>query len=127
MAGIKYKKQEVKMGQIVSDVSDILNYQDNKKNTNAKKKQILADIAKDEQEKQNLVKKVLASQRAKYGASGMSNNGLTEDAVLTRMKKETEQPYDSKKDANIKKLKNTKTTKKNLLLSALSHLDKLVG
>lgn len=115
------------MGQIVSDVSDILNYQDSKKTTKATKKQILADIAKDEQEKRNLVKKVLGAQRAKYSASGMSTNGLTEDAVLTRMKKESEQPYDSKKDANIKKLKNTKTTKKNLLLTVLSHLDKLVG
>ena len=115
------------MGQIVSDVSDILDYQDNKKTIKATKKQILADIAKDEQEKQNLVKKVLGTQRAKYGVSGMSTKGLTEDAVLTRMKKEAEQPYDSKKDANIKKLKNTKTTKKNLLLTVLSHLDKLVG
>ncbi len=115
------------MGQIVSDVSDILNYQNNKKQEKASKKQILADIAKDEQEKQNLVKKVLATQRAKYGASGMSNKGLTEDAVLQRMKKEAEQPYDSKKSANIQKLKNTKTPKKNLLLGILSHLDKLVG
>ena len=116
------------MGQIVSDLSSILEYQNDKKNVNATKKQILADIAKDEHEKQNLVKKVLATQRAKYGASGMSNNGQTEKAVLNRMQQETEQPYDSKKLANIKKLKATKTpNKKNLLLTMLSRLEKLVG
>ena len=115
------------MGQIISDVTDVLNYQNNKKTANENKKQILSDIAKDEQEKQNLVKKVLSAQRAKYGASGMDGKGLTEDAVLARLKKETEEPYDSKKDANIKKLKNNKTPKKNLLLTALSHLDKLIG
>ena len=115
------------MGQMITDVSDILNYQSNKKNANATKKQILADIVADENQKQNLVKKVLATQRAKYGASGMNNKGLTEDAVLTRLKKETEQPYDSKKEVNIRKLKNAKVKKKNLLLTALAHLDKLVG
>lgn len=115
------------MGQIVSDVSNILEYQNDKKNAAKTQKQILADIAKDDQEKQNLVNKVLAKQRAKYGASGMATKGQTEDAALARMKQETEQPYDSKKAANIKKLKNTKTTKKNLLLTMLARLDKLVG
>ena len=115
------------MGQIISDVTDILNNQNNKKNAHENRKQILANIAKDEQEKQNLVKKVLGAQRAKYGATGMDSKGLTEDAVLARLKKETEEPYESKKDANLKKLKNNKTTKKNLLLAALSHFDKLIG
>ena len=115
------------MGQIISDVTDVLNYQNNKKANKETKKQILSDIAQNEQEKQNLVKKVLSTQRAKYGASGMTTNGLTEDAVLTRLKKETEKPYDDKKEANLKKIKKTKTAKKNLLLAALSHLDKLIG
>lgn len=115
------------MGQMISDVSDILNYQNNKKETNATKKQIMADIAENENQKQNLVRKILATQRAKYGASGMDNKGITEDAVLERLKKETEQPYDSKKAASIRKLKNTKTKKKNLLLAALAHFDKLLG
>ena len=115
------------MGQIVSDVTDILNYQDSKKDANATKKQILADMAADETEKQNLVKKVLASQRAKYGASGMSGKGLTEDAVLNRMKSETEKTYENKKKTNLNKLKNAKAKKKNLLLSMLQHFDKLIG
>ena len=113
------------MGQIVSDVTDILNYKD--KNANETKKQILAEIAADENEKQNLVKKVLASQRAKYGAAGLSGNGQTEEAVLNRIKAETEKPYENKKKTNLNKLKNTKTAKKNLLLSVLQHFDKLIG
>lgn len=115
------------MGQIVSDVTDILNYKDSKKDANATRKQILAEIAENEAEKQNLVKKVLASQRAKYGASGMSGKGLTETAVLNRMKAETEEPYENKKKASLKKLNNTKAAKKNLVLSVLQHLDKLIG
>ena len=115
------------MGQIVSDVTDVLNYHNDKKNTNETKKQIMADLAADESEKQNLVKKSLAAQRAKYGAKGMSNKGQTEDAVLERIKSEVENPYDKKKKANIEKLKNTRTKKKNLLMSALEHLDKLIG
>ena len=115
------------MGQIVSDVTDILNYKDSKKNANETKKQILAEIAADEAEKQNLVKKVLATQRAKYGATGRSSNGLTEEAVLKRIKTETEEPYENKKKTNLNKLKNARATKKNLVLSALQHFDKLIG
>lgn len=115
------------MGQIISDVTDILNYKDSKKNANETKKQILAEIAENEAEKQNLVKKVLATQRAKYGASGMSGRGLTEEAVLNRIKTETEQPYENKKKTNLNKLKNTKANKKNLVLSVLQHFDKLIG
>ena len=114
------------MGQILSDVKDILNYQDNKKADKESKKQILEQISKDENEKQNLVKKVLASQRAKYGASGMSSDGLTENAVLERMKNETEKPYETKRETNLKKLKNVKTKKKNLLVSVLEHMDDLI-
>ncbi|MBO7509463.1 MAG: hypothetical protein J6T57_04285 [Alphaproteobacteria bacterium] len=115
------------MGQVISDVTDILNYQDSKKNANETKKQILAEMASDENEKQNLVKKVLASQRAKYGAKGMSNNGITEETVLNRMKSEAEKPYENKKKINMSKLKNARATKKNLVLSALEHMDKLLG
>lgn len=114
------------MGQILSDVTDILNYQDNQKNTKNSRKQILQDIANDEMEKQNLVKKVLATQRAKYGATGMSNTGITEEKVLARLKTETEKPYDDKKRANMTKLKNTKAEKVNLLSSLLRRFEKLV-
>lgn len=114
------------MGQILSDVTDILNYQDNKKETKLNKQQILEQISKDDGEKQNLVKKVLASQRAKYGASGMSPKGLTEKAVLERLKDETEKPYETKRQTNLNKLKHIKTKKKNLLVSVLEHMDDLI-
>ena len=74
------------MGQIVSDVTDILDYKDAKKTANNKRKEILTQMAADEAEKTNLVKKVLATQRAKFGASGMSGNGVSEVAVLKRIK-----------------------------------------
>lgn len=114
------------MGQVISDVKDVLNYQDDKQNAKKTRQEILKQMASDEDEKQNLVNKVLASQRAKYGASGMKSGGQTEEAVLKRLKAETEKPYQDKKRANLNKLKNTNAKKKNLLLAALEHMDKLV-
>ena len=114
------------MGQVVSDVKDILNYQDSKQKNAATRKEIIRQMAADEETKQNLVNKVLATQRAKYGASGMKNRGQTEDAVLQRIKDETEKPYNDKKQSNLNKLKNARAKKKNLLLAALEHAEKLV-
>lgn len=65
------------MGQLVSDVSEILEYKQNKKEAKLQRQEILRQMAADEQTKNNLVKKALATQRAKYGAGGMSNQGLT--------------------------------------------------
>ena len=115
------------MGQIISDVTDILNYQGSKKDAKSEKKQILEEMVKDDKEKENLVKKVLATQRAKYGASGMSTKGTTEEAVLERLKQETAEPYEEKRMANLNKLKNTNAKKKNLVTSILKRFDKLVG
>ena len=114
------------MGQILSDVKDILNYTDSKQEAKATKNQILEQLSKDEGEKQNLVKKVLATQRAKYGASGMSSKGITEKAVLERMKDETEKPYEAIRQTNLNKLKNIHAKKKNLLVSVLEHMDNLM-
>ncbi len=114
------------MGQIISDVTDILNYKENKNTAEKDKEKILADIASDETEKQNIVKKVLGTQRAKYGASGMSKNGVTEKSVLARIQQEAETPYENKKKANINKLRNINVKKKNMLTSILEHLDKLI-
>ncbi len=114
------------MGQILSDVTDILNYQENKNTAEKNKNKIIAEIAADDAEKRNIVKKVLGAQRAKYGASGMSNNGLTEKNVLARIKDETETPYENKKRANLNKLAGITTKKKNMLTSILEHLDKLI-
>ena len=115
------------MGQIVSDVSEILDYEKNKKQAKSQRQEILQQMALDEATKTNLVKKALATQRAKYGASGMSSRGMTEGAVLARLKAETEEPYREKRASNLSKLKNTKAKKPNLLKSLLSRFDDLVG
>lgn len=115
------------MGQIVSDVTDILEYKDSKEQSKKQRKEILAQMAADEAEKANLIKKALATQRAKYGASGMSGSKTTTGAVLKRLKTETSEPYEQKRRANLTKLKNITTKKPNLLKSLLSRFDSLVG
>lgn len=115
------------MGQLVSDVTEVLNYNKSKKEAENQRQQILQEIANDEKTKTNLVKKALATQKAKYGASGMTIDGNTENAVLKRIKAETEEPYNTKKNQNIAKIKNIKTTKPNLLKTLLSRFDDLLG
>lgn len=115
------------MGQLVSDVTEILNYQDEKKSAKNQRKEILAQMAADESEKMNLIKKALASQRAKYGASGMSGTGITEGAVLKRLKSETAAPFEEKRRNNLTKLKNATAKKPNLLKTILSRFDDLIG
>ncbi len=115
------------MGQLVSDVTEVLDYKDAKKAAKSERKQILADMAADEETKTNLVKKTLATQRAKYGAAGMSNRGMTEGAVLARLKSETAAPYEEKRKANLEKLKKATATKPNLVKTLLSRFDDLLG
>ena len=115
------------MGQMVSDVTDILEYKQNKKDVRTQRQQILDQMAADEQAKVNLVKKNLATQRAKYGASGMSGRGMTEGAVLKRLQSDTEQPYDSKRRTNLEKLKNIKTNRPNILKTLLGRFEELMG
>ena len=116
------------MGQIVSDVNDILNYQKSKKETSNKRQQVLQQIAKDEQTKTNLVKKALAAQRAKYGANGVNGVNMTTGAVLDRIAKETSAPYDEKRRTSLAKLKSVKSANStNLLKNLLIHFDELVG
>ena len=115
------------MGQLVSDVTKVLDYKESKKNAENERQKILANIAEDEKAKINLIKKVLAEQRAKYGASGNSGNSLTEKAVLKRLRSETAEPYDAKHQNNLDKIKNIKVSKPNLLTSWLSKIDKIAG
>lgn len=114
------------MGQIVSDVTDILEYNKDKKAAKNQRQEILQKMQADEVEKTNLVKKVLATQRAKYGASGVSGHGVTEGAVLRRLKSETEQPYDEKRRNNMEKLKGIRVTKPNILKKILARFDELM-
>lgn len=114
------------MGQIVSDVTDIVEYNKDKKAAKNQRQEILQKMQADEVEKTNLVKKVLATQRAKYGASGVSGHGVTEGAVLRRLKSETEQPYDEKRRNNMEKLKGIRATKPNILKKILARFDELM-
>lgn len=114
------------MGQIVSDVTELLNYKDAKRAAKSQHQAILAQMAADEAEKTNLVKKTLATQRAKYGASGVSGNGITAGAVLRRLQSETSAPYEEKRKSNLHKLKSARAKKPNLLKSLLSKLDDII-
>lgn len=115
------------MGQLVSDVTKVLDYKESKKEAENQRQKILAQMAADEATKTNLIKKALASQRAKYGASGNTGNGLSENAVLKRLRDETAQPYDDKRKENIDKIKKLKTNKPNILKLWLSNIDKIAG
>lgn len=114
------------MGQLVSDVTEIMEYKQAKKEVNNQRQQLLKKMADDEKEKTNLVKKTLAAQRAKYGASGMSARGMSEGAVLKRLQDEVEEPYNTKRRDSLAKLSTLKAKKPNYLKMALSHIDKLI-
>jgi len=124
---IFFNQRNIDMGQIVSDVTDLLDYKEDKKQAKTQRQEILKQMAEDDAEKTNLIKKVLASQRAKYGASGMSSAGMTEGAVLKRMKAETAAPYNKKRRENLSKLSKTRAKKPNLLKSLLARFDEIVG
>ncbi|MBR3148251.1 MAG: hypothetical protein IKF41_02815 [Alphaproteobacteria bacterium] len=115
------------MGQLVSDVTKVLDYKDSKKEAENQRQKILAQMAQDEANKTNLIKKALASQRAKYGASGNSGNGLSENAVLKRLRDETAQPYDTKRKDNMDKINKLKVKKPNILQTWLANVDKIAG
>jgi len=115
------------MGQLVSDVTQVLDYKQSKKDAESQRQKILSQIADDEKEKINLIKKVLSTQRAKYGASGNSGNSFSENAVLKRLRDETSSPYDEKYKNNLEKIKNTKTKRPNLIKTWLSKIDKIAG
>lgn len=117
------------MGQIVSDVTEVLDYKKAKKEAGSARKKVLQQMSDDEVAKNNLVKKALATQRAKYGASGMNGagRGMTEEAVLNRIREETEQPYVAKRQANLDKLKQIKVKKPNLLKNFIDRFEDLIG
>ncbi|MBD5389422.1 hypothetical protein HDR63_04170 [bacterium] len=108
-------------------MTTILDYKKEKSAAKNERQKILAQMAADEAAKTNLVKKTLAAQRAKYGASGMSGNGMTEDAVLKRLRAETEEPFDEKKKKNLEKISQIKVNKPNLLKSLLGRFESLLG
>ncbi len=103
------------MGQLVPDVLAVLDYKKSKKDAETERQKILAQIASDEKQKTNLVKKALAAQRAQYGAGGMSGKSMTDEAVLKRLRAETEQPFDERKRLNMERFNSIKPKRQNLL------------
>ena len=115
------------MGQLVSDVTKILDYNNSKQKAQNERQKILTQIASDEKTKTNLIKKALAEQRAKYGASGNTGNSFSENAVLKRLRDETARPYEVKKQENMEKIKKTKVKKPNIIKTWLSKIDDIAG
>lgn len=115
------------MGQLVSDVTKVLDYKESKKNAENERQKILAAMAEDEKAKNNLIKKILAQQRATYGASGNSGTSFSENAVLKRLRSETAAPYEEKRETNLNKIKSLKVKKPNLVKTWLSKIDKIAG
>ena len=115
------------MGQLVSDVTKVLEYKDSKKNAENQRQQILAEMAQDEKTKTNLIKKILSAQLAKYGATGNSGTSFSERAVLKRLREETAEPYNTKQQNNLQKIENTKVKKPTLVKPWLANIDKIAG
>ena len=115
------------MGQLVSDVTKVLEYKDSKKNAENQRQQILTQMAQDEANKTNLIKKILSAQRAKYGATGNTGTSFSERAVLKRLRDENAEPYDVKRQSNLQKIENIKVKKPNLVKTWLSNIDKIAG
>ena len=115
------------MGQLANEIDSIINYRKEKKEVAAERSKIMSQMASDNAAKQNLLKKALAKQRAVYGASGMSGKGMTEEAVLKRLREEAEEPFKERETASREKLSKTKVKKRNLLKSLTSNFDKVIG
>ena len=115
------------MGQLVSDVTKVLDYHNSKKIAENQRQKILTQIAEDEKTKTNLIKKALATQRAKFGATGNAGASFSENAVLKRLREEVAQPYDEKKKNNLEEIKKIKVKKPNLVKNWLSSVDKIAG
>ncbi len=123
----KFETKVIYMGQLVSDITSVLDARESKQDAENARQKILADMASDAREKTNLVKKTLATQRAKFGASGAGGASMSTGAVLRRLKSETEQPYNEKRKSNLEKLNQVRATRPNLLQSLLDKFEDLVG
>ena len=52
---------------------------------------------------------------------------MSEEAVLKRLRGETAQPYDEKRQENMEKMKKIKAKKPNIVKMWLSKIDKIAG
>ncbi|MDR1697030.1 MAG: hypothetical protein LBR41_02290 [Rickettsiales bacterium] len=93
-----------------------------KDTTKEARKRLQEHMANEEKNKTNLVQKALATQRAKYGAAGASGRGMTEEAVLKRLRAEVEQPFDERKKDDLLQLKKLKKPKRNIFKNILANI-----
>ena len=115
------------MGQLASEIENLVKYEKSKKNARAEKSKIISSISADDAKKSNLVKKALATQRAAFGAGGSTGKGMTDQAVLDRLRRETEEPFNEKRIKDLESLSKIKPVKKrNLLKSILSQFDSIL-
>ena len=109
------------MAQYASDIESVLKYKDAKKEAQNERQKILAEMKKTAAEKNNVIKKALAAQRAKFGAgAGGGNGGMSADAVLERLRAEASESFDEKlRDADEKLRKIKSPSKANLVRGIL--------
>jgi len=109
------------MSQLVNDVEQVLNNKKAAKEAESERQKILAEMERISSEKNNLVKKTLAAQRAKFGAGG-GGGGLSTDAVMARLEKESAEPFDEKIQSAKNALGKIKVPKSNLVKTWLNRL-----
>ena len=107
------------MAQYISDIEAVLKYKDAKKEARNERQKILADMKQTNADKQNMVKKALAAQKARFGAGAGNGNGMSADAVLERLKSETEEPYEEKMRAAREKMRKVKSPSRSNLIKNL--------
>ena len=115
------------MGQITSDVTEIINHRNERREARNERQKILARMAADAEAKNNLVRKNLAAQRARFGAGGMSGTGMTEGAVLDRIRNETTEKFRDRKQTNLDRLNRIRVNRPNLLRMVTRRFDSGLG
>ncbi|MDR1026909.1 MAG: hypothetical protein LBL46_00650 [Rickettsiales bacterium] len=102
------------MGQMVSDIEQVLNNKQARAEAKNARQKVVEEIRRTELEKTSLIKKALASQRAKFGAAG-GGQSVSQDAVLARLRGEEAAPFDEQIRAAREKISTIKAPKINLL------------
>ena len=107
------------MGQIASDVTSIIDNRRERREARNERQIILERMAKDAAAKNNLVRKNLAAQRARFGSGGMKGSGKTEGAVLERLRNETHESFRDRFQANEDRLRRINPTSRNRNLARI--------
>ena len=110
------------MAQMVSDIETVINHRDARREAREERQGLLDEIQRTSADKENLVRKTLAAQRARFGAGG-GGGGMSKDAVLKRMQTETAQPFENKLRTANERLHNVRSPRAlNLIRTALNRV-----